>query len=165
MKLLNLAIVLFAAVLAAPSIAQDKGAAKGGAADKANMEILRDKVKADKKVVVAQNMTLTDAEAKGFWPVYEAYQKDLHALNDKTMITIKAYADAYNKGPIADDVAKKLLNDAIALEDEEVKLKRSYIPKLEKVLPGAKVARYMQIENKIRALVKIELAANIPLVY
>jgi len=81
------------------------------------------------------------------------------------MTTIKAYADAYNKGPVADDVAKKLLNDAIALEDEEVKLKRSYIPRLDKVLPGAKVARYMQVENKIRAMVKIELAAAIPLVY
>jgi hypothetical protein len=165
MKSVNLAVLLIAAVFATPAIAQDKGAAKGGAADKANMEILRDKVKADKKVVVAQNMELTDAEAKGFWPVYDAYQKDLQALNAKTMTTIKAYADAYNKGPVADDVAKKLLNDAISLEDEEVKLKRSYIPKLDKVLPGAKVARYMQIENKLRALVKMELAANIPLVY
>jgi hypothetical protein len=32
------------------------------------------------------------------------------------------------------------------------------------VLPGLKAARYMQIENKIRALVKYELAAEVPLV-
>lgn len=165
MKLLQLAAVLCAVVLAAPSIAQDKGATKGGAADKANMEILRDKIRADKKAVVAQNMSLTDAEAKGFWPVYDAYQKDLNVINDKLMTTIKAYADAWNKGPVADDVAKKLINDAMNIEDEELKLKRSYLPKLEKVLPGAKVARYIQIENKIRAVVKLELAANIPLVY
>ena len=45
-----------------------------------------------------------------------------------------------------------------------MKLKRSYVPKLEKVIPGMKVARYIQIENKIRAIGKYELASNIPLV-
>jgi len=30
------------------------------------------------------------------------------------------------------------------------------------VLPAAKVARYVQIENKIRAVVRGELATNIP---
>lgn len=164
MKLINIALLFAAVVIAVPAGAQTKGVA---AADKGttNMDILRDKIKADKKLVVAANMELTDTEAKGFWPVYDAYQKDLGALNEKLLKTIKAYADAYNKGPIADDVAKKLINEALAIEDEEVKLKRSYIPKLDKVLAGAKVARYMQVENKIRAVMKLELAANIPLVY
>lgn len=168
MKVAKLAVLLAAMMLTVPSIAQDKGASKGasqGAADKANMDILRDKVKADKKVVVAQNMSLTDEEAKGFWPVYDAYQKDLQALNDRLMSTIKTYADAYNKGAIPNDTAKKLINDAITIEEDEAKLKRAYLPKLEKVLPGNKVARYMQIETKIRAVVKLELAANIPLAY
>ena len=48
---------------------------------------------------------------------------------------------------------------------EDAKLKKSYFPKLSKVLPGVKVARYIQIENKIRAIVRYELAAAIPLVY
>jgi hypothetical protein len=34
-----------------------------------------------------------------------------------------------------------------------------------KVLPAWKVTRYMQIESKIRALVKFELAQQIPLTY
>ena len=33
-----------------------------------NMDILRQKVKADKKLVVAQNLKLTDAEGATFWP-------------------------------------------------------------------------------------------------
>jgi hypothetical protein len=164
MKLVKFIVVLATFALAVPSFAQTKGAPKG-TADQADVQILRDKIKADKKLVVSQNMSLTDAEAKGFWPVYDAYQKDLQALNDKLLTTIKSYADAYNKGAVADDVAKKLMNEALAVEDEELKMKRSYVPKLEKVLPGAKVARYMQIESKIRAIVKMELAASIPLVY
>jgi hypothetical protein len=76
----------------------------------------------------------------------------------------KNYADAYNKRTVPDETAKKLLNDYLAVEEAELKLKRSYVPKLEKAIPGMKVARYLQIENKIRALVKYELAAQIPLV-
>jgi hypothetical protein len=128
------------------------------------MEILRQKIKADKKALVAANMQLTEAEAKGFWPVYDAYQKDLATINDRTAKAVMAYADAYNKGAVPDATAKKLISEAIAIEEAEVKLRRSFLPKLEKALPGMKVARYLQIENKIRAVIKYELAANIPLV-
>ena len=135
-----------------------------GAQTASDMQILAQKIKADKKLVVAANMQLTEAEAKGFWPVYDAYQKDLQGINQRVAGAIKNYAAAYNKGPVSDETAKKLINEAIAIEDAEVKLKRSYVPRLEKVIPGMKVARYIQIENKIRAIIKYELAANIPLV-
>ena len=154
MKLARIVLFAVVALLALPAAAQTAS----------DMQILAQKIKADKKLVVAANMRLTEAEAKGFWPVYEAYQKDLQGINQRLMGAIKNYADAYNKGPVSDEAAKKLINEAIAIEDAEVKLKRSYLPKLEKVVPGMKVARYLQIENKIRAIGKYELAAQIPLV-
>ena len=157
MKLLRLAVIALAAALAQPVIAQDKGGT-------ANMEILRQKVKADKKLVVAANMQLSDAEAKSFWPIYEAYQDDLHKLNQRLGKLIVDYAQAYNKGTVPDATAKKLLNEAFAIEEAELKLKRSYASRLEKALPEMKVARYLQIENKIRSIIKYELAAEIPLV-
>jgi hypothetical protein len=165
MKLVNTALLVAALAIALPAAAQSKGAAPA-AADKGtkNMEILRDKLKADKKLVVAANMKLTDAEGKGFWPVYDAYQKDLGAINDRMVKAVMGYADAYNKGPVSNEAAKKLLTEALAIEEAELKLKREYVAKLEKVLPDVKVALYMQIENKIRALLRFELAANIPLV-
>lgn len=130
-----------------------------------NMEILKQKLKADKKLLVAGNMDLSDADAKKFWPIYDAYQNDLQQLNQKLGQTIKDYADAFNKGSLPDNTAKKLLNDALSVEEQETKLKRTYADKLEKVLPYSKVARYIQIENKIRALIKMELAQQIPLAY
>ena len=129
-----------------------------------NMEILRQKVKADKKLVVAANLQLTDAEGTAFWPVYEAYQKDLQQLNQRMTAMIESYASAYNKGPIANDVAKKLLDESVAIDDAEVKAKSALAPKVMGVLPAAKAARYIQIENKIRAAIRYELAAGIPLV-
>jgi hypothetical protein len=130
-----------------------------------NMEILKQKLKADKKLIVAGNMDLSEADAKKFWPVYDAYQKDLEQVNQKLGQTIKEYAEAFNKGPVQDNTAKKLLNEVLSLDEQETKLKRTYADKLEKVLPYSKVARYIQIENKIRALIKMELAQQIPLVY
>ena len=154
MKLARIAWFAAAALLALPA----------GAQTSSNMQILADKIKADKKLVVAANMQLTEDEAKAFWPVYEAYQKDLQGINRRLGGTIKKYADAYKQGQVSDETAKGLINEAIAIEEAEVKLKRSYVPRLEKVIPGVKVARYIQIENKIRAIVKHELAGQIPLV-
>jgi hypothetical protein len=142
------------------------GQAQAQEAAQMNMEILKEKIKADKKLVVAANMNLTDAEAKNFWPLYDGYQKELDQINQRLMTTIKSYADAFNagKGELTNDQAKKLLGEALAADESEVKLRQSYSAKLGKVLPATKVARYLQIENKIRAIVKFELAAQIPLV-
>jgi len=154
MKLVQAALLAFAAFLVFPAAAQTAS----------DMRILAEKIKADKKLVVAANMQLTEEESKGFWPVYDAYQKDLAGINQRLLGTIKRYADAYNKGAVPDATAKKLMNEYLAVEEAELKLKRAYVPRLEKVVPGAKVARYLQIENKIRAIFKYELAAQIPLV-
>lgn len=128
-----------------------------------DMEILRQKLKADKKLVVAQAMQLTEAEAKGFWPVYDAYQADLGTINARLGQVIKAYAEAYRTDTLTDDKAQTLLNEALQVEQAEVDLKRAYVPKLGGVLSSVKVARYLQIENKIRAVLKFELAGDIPL--
>ena len=129
-----------------------------------NMDILRQKVKADKKLVVAENLKLTEGEGAKFWPVYDAYQKDLQGINERLTAVILAYADAYNKGAVDDATAKKLIEDASAVDDAEATLKRTTLPKILAVLPAAKAARYVQIENKIRAVIRYELAAGIPLV-
>jgi hypothetical protein len=142
------------------------GSVQAQEATQMNMEILKEKVKADKKLLVAANMNLTDAEAMTFWPLYDGYQKELEQINQRMLTTIKSYADAYNagKGEISNDQAQKLLGEALVVEGSEVMLRQSYAAKLSKVLPATKVVRYLQIENKIRALVKFELAAQIPLV-
>jgi hypothetical protein len=129
-----------------------------------NMQILRDKIKADKKLVVAANMDLTESEAKGFWPVYEEYQKDLSALNQRIGKLIDSYAADYRANTLTDEKAQKLIDEMVAIEKADGGLQATYALKLGKVLPAKKVARYLQIENKIRAALKYDLAANIPAV-
>jgi hypothetical protein len=169
MYVLALSLLTATILLAAPAFAQDGADMKGGGnmggpASDTNMDILIQKIKADKKLLVASNMDLSDAEGKKFWPLYDEYQKELEQVNQRLGKTIKDYADAFNKGPLKDDQAKKLMNEALAVEDSEVKLKRTYAEKIGKALPAAKTARYLQIETKIRSILKFELAREIPLV-
>jgi len=156
---LKLALVLTAALALAPAFAQNKPAAPP--AD--NMQILREKLKADKKLMVAANLNLTEAEAKKFWPVYEAYQQELNKLNDQIAMLLVGYAKDYNAKTLTDAKATALLDRAVAIEEAEIKAKRALIQKVRAVLPGLKATQYVQIENKVRALVKYEIAGEVPL--
>jgi len=129
-----------------------------------NMQILRDKIKADKKLVVATNMELTESEAKNFWPIYDEYQKDLQKINRRIVNVLESYAADFRSKSLTDDKAKKLIDEAVAIEQAEANLKSAYAPKLTKALPTIKVARYLQIENKIRAVIRYDLAQGVPLV-
>ena len=185
MKHTIFAVIAASALVALPALAQDKAAAKPAAAapaapaaaakpaataksaptsGEANMEILKQKLKADKKLLVAANMELSDAEAKTFWPIYESYQTDLAKLNQRIGAVVDNYLGAYDKGAISNDLSKKLLQETLSIEKAELDLKRALVTKLDKSLPPYKVARYVQIENKVRAVIKYELAAQIPLV-
>jgi len=127
-----------------------------------NMDILRQSIQADKKLLVAENMQLTEGEAKAFWPVYESYQNELFLLQSRSIKLIKDFAGAYDK--MTDKDAKKFLDEYLTIEGLRLKVRQAYLPKFRKVLPEKKVARYYQIENKIHAVLSYELAKEIPLV-
>jgi hypothetical protein len=136
-----------------PAVSQEKPAD--------NMQFVLEKVRADKKLFIAENMGLTEAEAKAFWPVYEQYQDELFLLRARVARLINDFANAYEK--MTNETAKKLLDENMTIERLGLKLRQAYLPKFRKVLPEVKVVRYYQIENKINAVLTYELARNIPL--
>jgi hypothetical protein len=142
------------ACLVSVAIAQDKPAD--------NMEVLREKLRADKKAVVAEVLELTEGEAKAFWPVYNAYQSDMVTHYDRLLKLIESYAKSYDS--MTDQIATSLLQQYLGLERDHVAILTSYLPRFQKVLPPRKVAKLYQVENKARALVNYELARGIPLV-
>jgi hypothetical protein len=139
---------------------------KAGGTDKPanNMEIIHEKLKADKKLIVAKYMELTESEAKTFWPVYEEYQTDLQKIHERLGSLLKSYAAEYRNLSLNDEKAKKLLDDWLALEKDDAARRKSYVPKILKGLPPKKAARYLQIENEYRMLLNYDLAATVPLV-
>ncbi len=146
-------IAIVMVLTAVPVFAEDKPAD--------NMDIVREKIRADKKLLVSEVMELTEKEAAAFWPVYDAYQKDLQKINDRTLALIDVYAKNYKT--MTDDMAKKLLDDMMKIEADRQNMRKAHLPKFQKALSAKKVARYYQLENKIEAVVKYELAKAIPL--
>ena len=153
-----LAVAFVAGLLAftIPNLAQDKPAN--------NMESVHEKLKADKKLIITKYMELTEAEAKNFWPVYEEYQKDLQKIDQRLLNLLQSYAADYRNKSLTDEKAKKLLDEWIAIDNDDAKRRASYVPKVMKALPPKKAARYLQIENEYRILIKYDLAATVPLV-
>ena len=78
-------------------------------------------------------------------------------------LSLTSYAADYRNKSLTDEKAKKLLDEWIALEQDEVKQRTAFIPKVTKALPAKKAARYLQIENEYRVLLRYDLAASVPL--
>ena len=160
-------IVLVATLAAVPAIAQQAAApaAPGYAAERgspAAVAAFRDAVRADKKAVVAKNMELTEAEAKKFWPLYEAYQKDLDKVTQRQN---KAILDYVNQSSTMTDAnAKRIARELLDADAEEQRLRERQLKRLYAILPARKAIRYLQIENKIRTLGHYDMGAQIPLV-
>ena len=148
-------LILSLVFIFSTAVAQDKSPESTGS-------IFIQKIKADKKLLVAENMQLTESEAKAFWPVYKKYQDELFLLRARTAKLIKDYADNYDN--LTNAKARKLLDEMVNIESLRVKLNKTYLPKFRKALPETKVARYYQIENKINAALYSEFAEKIPLV-
>ena len=111
---------------------------------------------------MATALELTDAEGKGFWPVYNAYQSDMVSHYDRIFRLIGTFAKSYES--MTDAAAGKLLDEYLGLETAHASLLKAYAPRFRRVLPTRKVAQLYQIENKVRALVNYEFAKEIPLI-
>jgi hypothetical protein len=153
-SLLAVALTITFIGFAGSALAEDKPAD--------NMEIVKEKIRTDKKLFIATNMKLTESETKAFWPVYEGYQAELGKLRDREIKLIEEFAANYET--MSDDVAKKLLDNSLSIDSGNVKLRQSYLAKFRGVLPDKKVARYYQLESKIDAVLEYEMARRIPLV-
>ena len=118
-------------------------------------------IQADKRAVVIKAMALDDAQLTAFTPIYDAYQADRKKLMQRGVDLINAYSSNYDS--MTDDAAKGLLKDWFALQDDEISLVKATAKKMDKVLPTAKVLRFVQVENKLNTLLRLPGIQGIPL--
>lgn len=126
------------------------------------MALSRSYIEANRQTIVTINMDLTKEESKVFWPIYKDYRALIDLINDDYLELLKDYAENYQD--LSDRMAVNLLNDYLDLEMDRVASKKGYIKDFSKVLPPQKVAKFFQIENKMDAIIKADMAMGIPLV-
>jgi hypothetical protein len=126
------------------------------------LQQLRAEIQANRQAVVAANLGLTDAEGAAFWPLYREYRGELAKSGDRLQKMIQDFARVYDTATA--EQAKALVDEMFAIQKLDLTVKESYLPKFRKALPEVKVARFLQIENKVDAVIRVGLAGDMPLI-
>jgi Spy/CpxP family protein refolding chaperone len=127
-----------------------------------DIKMLRSDLRSDKKQIIAQNMQLTDTQAEKFWPVYDAYSKELAKLGDERQAIIQSYAKNY--GTLTDAQADDLVKRMLAVDASAANTRQQWAPKFRKVLTSKQTALFLQLDRRISLLIEIQVASIIPLV-
>lgn len=159
-RLLRSAALALTLVLLAGSAAAEE--AKSTSPSQSQLSVLLDTIRANRKALVAVNLELSEEQAKSFWPVYDQYLAELGENQNKVVAVIDEYTKSF--GTLSDDKAAQLTKDYLAAESDRVQLRQKYLPEFQKILPGRTVARLFQLENKLDAVIRYDLAGRIPVI-
>jgi Spy/CpxP family protein refolding chaperone len=127
-----------------------------------DIEMLRADLRAQRKQIMAQNMTLTADEATKFWPIFDQYRKEAIKPNDERWAVIKEYAANYNT--MTDAQAQDYMERSTAVDQQLLALRMKYVPIFEKVISAKKTALCYQIDRRIDLLINLQLSAQIPMI-
>jgi len=127
-----------------------------------DIEMLRADLRAQRKQIMAQNMTLTSDEATKFWPIFDQYRQEAIKPNDERWALIKDYAANYNT--MTEAQAQDYIQRSTAVEQQLLALRMKYVPVFEKVISAKKTALWYQIDRRIDLLINLQLSAQIPMV-
>jgi cell fate (sporulation/competence/biofilm development) regulator YlbF (YheA/YmcA/DUF963 family) len=125
------------------------------------LEVSREVLKTEKKALIAEVMQFSAEESQAFWPLYNEYEQKKYTVNTRYFNMAQKFADNYEE--MSDEIAVEIINEALGVRLELVKLQKSYAKKFQKILSPQKTIRYIQAENKIKALIDAEMALQIPL--
>lgn len=107
------------------------------------------KIESEKIAYYTQAMDLTPEEAKAFWPVYDAIEKDQRQLNKKEGKAFMALQGAIHEGK-GDEEISKLLEEYLSAKSANVNLHAANIERYKAVLPPSKVARLFTAQESFR---------------
>ena len=152
---------LVAATMLFMAIAAPIALAQVGATDGTDLQAMRQAVKNDKRAFIESAMKLDGAEAKRFWPIYDGYQQALDANLRRRVVAMQGFM--FRDAPVTNLAAKQYATEMLAIDEAEVKARRTMRSRVMRALPSIKAARYMQLEEKIRAVQDYDAAASVPL--
>lgn len=117
---------------------------------------------ADRKALVTSTLQLSEAEAKKFWPLYEAYQRSREAADRQRVRALEGLI-ATDK-PISDAYARNVSTELLQADEGELRARRTLHNALMRALPAKKAAQYLQLESKLRAIQSYDVAGSVPLI-
>lgn len=128
---------------------------------KEKLDLSREAVESQRRILVAGSVPMSDAEADAFWPLFDAWEKDRRPLDARANQLVADFLAA--GAGLSDAQAKAMVDEGLKIEEARVKLRRSYMDRMAKAIPPRKLARFFQVENKLDAAVRADIAKQIPL--
>ncbi|MGB5295054.1 MAG: hypothetical protein WBP34_08905 [Thermoanaerobaculia bacterium] len=126
------------------------------------IELTRSIIQTQRQAIVTAAMQLTGEESQTFWPLYHEYREAMRKVDDRSVNLINGYAESFDT--MTDEIAQTMLKEFISIRQAELDVTRKYLKRFQKILPANKVARFVQLENKLDSVIDFELASEIPLV-
>jgi hypothetical protein len=160
-KLIFSSLVLVVALMATNIMALAQRETASGVEVETDVILLRRDLRADKKQLIALNLSLTETEATKFWPVYDQYAAEMAKHNDEFYTLIKNYAA--NQKSLTDDQAASMIKRWAELQVEAAQTRLKYIPIVEKVISARKAALFFQIDRRLYAMMDLQTSASLPL--
>ena len=128
---------------------------------KETLEVTRQAIESQRRVLVSGALPLTDAEADAFWPLYDAYEKERRPLDEEANKLLADFLAA--AATLTDAPARAMVDQALTADESRLRVRRLFLERMAKAIPPRKVARFYQIDNKLDAVVRADLAKQIPL--
>jgi Spy/CpxP family protein refolding chaperone len=128
---------------------------------KETLDITRQAVETQRRVLVSGALPLTDAEGKAFRPLYDDYEKQRRPIDERANRLVADFVAS--AASLSDAQARAMLAEALALDEGRLKLRREFMERMGKAIPPRKLVRFFQIENKLDSVVRADISKQIPL--
>jgi hypothetical protein len=109
---------------------------------------IKEQVEQIRKSTYTQVLSLTDAEAQKFWPVFDRMQDELEGIKKQANAIRKDIKENYDKS--SDAELDKKLNQLFDFEQKMLDIKRKYYGEFKKVIPVKKVALLPKAEREFK---------------
>ena len=126
------------------------------------VELLRQDIKTQKTAILTEAMDLNDEQSDKFWPIVREYDLKRAEIADRRIATIKKYAANYET--MTSDMAEEIVKETMKVDSDMMKLKKDYFGKISKELSAVEAARFLQIENFVDTMLRLQVQSEIPLI-
>ena len=133
-----------------------------GRLPESEIALLRADIQTKKTDILQQNLTLSDEQAKKFWPLQRSYENDLAKLGDNRFEVIQEYAKNWHD--LSDQTAKDLGKRYLDYQKKRVDLQSKYFDRMSKEISPTVAAKFFQIETQMEALIDLQIASFLPLI-
>ena len=127
-----------------------------------DLQAVSEAIRNQKRIYIEKVMELTPQEKGAFWRLYAEYDSGLAQIAEKRITLATDFIAS--QGTLSDAKALDMLNQKLRIDGDELIFKQSYVSKFKQVLPGRKVVRFYQTENRFDTAATAELYRNIPVI-